>query len=57
MAEISSELNAIHRASLGEFNRMPIHDALKKINDELEAKKLSGGDSDGQHNNGTGDNS
>lgn len=51
MAEISSELNAIHRASLGEFNRMPIHDALKKINDELEELK-EGGDDVGEHHAG-----
>ena len=57
MADIAYELNKIDRAQYGYGNRMSIHDALKKINDELEAKKRSGGDGDGQHNNRTGDNS
>lgn len=57
MADIASELNAIYRASLGEFNRMPIHDALKAINDEVEEKKSSGGDDNGGHSNRTGNNS
>ena len=55
MADIASELNAIYRASLGEFNRMPIHDALKAINDEVEEKKTSGGDNNGRHINRTSD--
>lgn len=39
MAEIAKELNTILRVSYGEENRMPIHDALKKINDDFEEKK------------------
>lgn len=51
MADITSELNEIYRASLGEHNRMPIHDALKKINDEIEELK-EGGDDIGEHHAG-----
>ena len=57
MADIAKELNTIYRVSLGEHNRMPIHDGLKKINDDLEAKKRSGGGNNGGHSNRTGDNS
>lgn len=57
MADIAYELNKIYRAQYGYGNRMPIHDALKKINDELEAKKRSGGGNNGGHSNRTGDNS
>lgn len=51
MANIASELNKIHRAQYGRDNRMPIHDALKKINDELEELK-EGGDDIGEHHAG-----
>lgn len=39
MAKIKIELITIDEKRYGEEIRMAIHDALKKLNDQLEAKK------------------
>lgn len=59
MADIVRELNTILRVSYGKDNRMPIHDSLKKINDDFEEKKHQtpeGGEGSGGYIIGTRNN-